>query len=86
MARGEVILPGDLPPSVVDTLAPVAAQNLLLDLPFNEAKRTALDQFEASYVASALKRAGGNVSEAARQSGMDRANFRRILRKRKGSS
>ncbi len=81
MARGDVILPGDLPPSVVDTSAPLVSQNLLLDLPFAEAKKRAVDQFESGYVSSMLQRSGGNVSEAARQSGMDRSNFRRILRK-----
>lgn len=83
MARGDAILPGDLPPSVVDTRAPSVPQNLLLDLPFNEAKKKAVEQFESSYVESMLKRAGGNVSEAARQAGMDRSNFRRVLRKYK---
>jgi len=83
MARGEVILPGDLPPSVVDTSTPAAAPSLLLDLPFADAKRRAVEQFEEGYVRSMLKRAGGNVSEAARQAGMDRSNFRRILRKRR---
>lgn len=81
MARGEVILPGDLPPSVVDTSSPSVSQDLLLDIPFMEAKKKATERFEAGYVQAMLKRAGGNVSEAARQSGMDRSNFRRILRK-----
>jgi two-component system, NtrC family, response regulator HydG len=84
MSRGDVILPGDLPPSVSDTAMTALTPNLLLDLPFAEAKRKAVEQFEASYAFSTLKRAGGNVSEAARQAGMDRSNFRRILRKYKG--
>jgi ActR/RegA family two-component response regulator len=28
-----------------------------------------------------LRRTGGNVSEAARQAGLDRSNFRRVLKK-----
>ncbi len=83
MARGDVILPGDLPPSVVDTIAPPVSSNLLLDLPFREAKRKAVEQFESAYVHEMLRRSGGNVSEAARQSRMDRSNFRRIIRKHK---
>ena len=83
MARGDVILPGDLPPSVMDTAAPLVLSNLFLDLPFSEAKSKAVEQFESSYVHEMLKRSGGNVSEAARQSRMDRSNFRRIIRKHK---
>jgi transcriptional regulator with GAF, ATPase, and Fis domain len=83
MSRGDVILPGDLPSSVSDTAAPSLSQNLLLDLPFADAKRLAIEQFESGYAFGTLKRAGGNVSEAARQAGMDRSNFRRILRKHK---
>jgi DNA-binding NtrC family response regulator len=84
MSRGDVILPGDLPTSVSDTAAPSLSQNLLLDLPFADAKHLAIEQFESGYAFGTLKRAGGNVSEAARQAGMDRSNFRRILRKHKG--
>ncbi len=83
MARGDVILPGDLPPSVGDTIAPLVPTNLLLDLPFRESKMKAVEQFESAYVHEMLKRSGGNVSEAARQSQMDRSNFRRIIRKHK---
>jgi DNA-binding NtrC family response regulator len=85
MSRGDVVLPGDLPSSVSATGAPPLSQNLLLDLPFADAKRKAVEQFEAAYASSTLQRAGGNVSEAARQAGMDRSNFRRILRKHKGT-
>ncbi|MBN2801561.1 MAG: sigma-54-dependent Fis family transcriptional regulator [Deltaproteobacteria bacterium] len=83
MARNDVILPGDLPQSVIDTRNPSMPQDILLDLPFNEAKKKSVELFESGYAKGMLKRAGGNVSEAARQSGMDRSNFRRILRKYK---
>ncbi len=83
MARNDAILPGDLPHSVVDTRNPSLPHDLLLDLPFNEAKKKSVNIFESGYVEGMLKRAGGNVSEAARQAGMDRSNFRRILRKYK---
>jgi transcriptional regulator of acetoin/glycerol metabolism len=32
-------------------------------------------------VVEGLKRAGGNISEAARQAGLDRSNYRRIIKK-----
>jgi two-component system response regulator HydG len=46
-----------------------------LDLSFNEARH----RFERSYLDQVLADSGGNLSEAARRSGMDRSNFRRLL-------
>ncbi len=44
-----------------------------------EAKKRAVDDFERRYVTRALARASGNLTEAARVSGLDRSNFRRVL-------
>lgn len=52
-------------------------------LPYRDAKEQALEAFEARYFRSLLSRTGGNVSEAARQAGLDRSNFRRALRRAK---
>ena len=81
MARGDVITPGDLPRSVVSKGEAAIPRNVLLDLPFAEAKRRVIDGFEREYVQEVLRRAGGNISEAARQASLDRSNFRRILKK-----
>ncbi len=96
MAKGETIVPTDLPftkegafaaedeerPPVVDR-GDVWLSGLkhLADLPFADAKRRALEAFELAYFQTALRRTGGNVSEAARQAGLDRSNFRRVLKK-----
>ncbi|HWL88881.1 MAG TPA: sigma 54-interacting transcriptional regulator [Polyangiaceae bacterium] len=48
---------------------------------FSEAKRTAIAAFEREYFVDLTKRAGGNVSEMARQSGMERHHVRAYLRK-----
>jgi DNA-binding NtrC family response regulator len=48
---------------------------------YREARRRALQTFDRAFVETALARAGGNVSEAARLSGLDRANFRRIMKR-----
>lgn len=45
------------------------------DLSFNEARQ----RFERSYLDQVLEESGGNLSQAARRSGMDRSNFRRLL-------
>ena len=48
-------------------------------LPLTEAKRRASDDFERRYVTNLLAHTQGNLSQAARISGLDRANFRRVL-------
>lgn len=53
----------------------------LADLAYPEAKKRVLKDFDRAYGAVQLERAGGNVSEAARRAGLDRSNFRRVLRK-----
>jgi DNA-binding NtrC family response regulator len=53
----------------------------LLDLPYREAREIARNEFEQAYITRLLKLAKGNLSRAARMVGMDRANFRRALRK-----
>lgn len=53
----------------------------LLELPYRLAKECALEAFESVYFSALLERAQGNVSEAARQAGLDRSNFRRALRR-----
>lgn len=51
------------------------------DLPYKEAKREWLSIFETQYVQEILRLADGNVSKAARQSGMDRRSIQRILKR-----
>jgi DNA-binding NtrC family response regulator len=53
----------------------------LAELPYRDAKRVALRTFEKHYVASLLGKTNANVSQAARIAGLDRSNFRRIVRK-----
>jgi two-component system response regulator HydG len=53
----------------------------LHDLPYAKAKRRALSLFDEAYVRDVMRRAAGNLSEAARKAGLDRSNFRRIARR-----
>jgi DNA-binding NtrC family response regulator len=48
---------------------------------FSEAKRASIAAFEREYFSTLAKRAKGNVSEMARQSGMERHHVRAYLRK-----
>ena len=51
------------------------------DLEFMKAKRLAVQAFERKYLKALMVKTDGNVSEASRIAGMDRSNFRRIIKK-----
>jgi DNA-binding NtrC family response regulator len=97
MARGEAIGTADLPFGHEDDAdddeasdgggddgSQLVAGREVLDQPYPEAKEQALAAFDRVYVARRLDQAAGNVSEAARLAGMDRSNFKRILKKVRG--
>jgi DNA-binding NtrC family response regulator len=63
------------------TLASV--MNDLASLPYPEAKRRLVALFDETYTSEVLRRVGGNTSEAARRAGLDRSNFRRLLKRHK---
>jgi len=95
MARSDAILPGDLPfrPTGAATAETDDAEPRdgwvemgLCDVQYPRAKDRVVEQFDRVYVDRLMKRSGGNVSEAARQAGMDRSNFRRLLKKVRGRS
>ncbi len=96
MTRGDCIMPADLPalnqnedPFFTDASqasASAAWDETLVDLPYADAKERAGTAFDRTYVERLLQRAEGNMSEAARQAGMDRSNFRRLVKKVRGSS
>ena len=52
----------------------------LQHLPYAEAKKIAVRAFERRYLSSLLEKSQGNVSRAARDAGIDRSNFRRLLK------
>jgi DNA-binding NtrC family response regulator len=52
----------------------------LAHLPYAEAKRVAMRSFERRYLSTLLEKSGNNVSSAARAAGVDRSNFRRLLK------
>jgi DNA-binding NtrC family response regulator len=57
------------------------ATQALFELPYREAKEKSLEAFETAYFEGLLARTQGNVSEAARQAGLDRSNFRRAVKR-----
>ncbi len=49
--------------------------------PFKEVKAEIVARFELSYLVQVLERTGGNISAAARESGIDRKHMERLIRK-----
>jgi DNA-binding NtrC family response regulator len=90
LAPSNVITPADLPLEVRSstahgTSATLEATSLvrahsLHTVPYLEAKQRMLAQFNEAYLSALLEECGGNISEAARRSGVDRSNFRRLVR------
>jgi two-component system, NtrC family, response regulator HydG len=89
LTQGDVILPESLPSSIVvrpggrSALGAVTADGLDDDVlpPLTDAKRQASARFEKDYLMKAMERAKGSIAEAARLSGVDRTNFRRLLQR-----
>ena len=50
-------------------------------VPFADAKKQAMEGFERRYLLDVLQRADGNISQASRLAGLDRSNFRRMLKR-----
>jgi len=78
----EVMDVDDLPPGFRD--APKGGGEVevfsLAHLPYAQAKRLAMRAFERRYLSALLEKSGNNVSSAARAAGVDRSNFRRLLK------
>jgi DNA-binding NtrC family response regulator len=88
LCRAHVVQPTDLPPSVTGRTAPVLPQAAnpgddaeLLTQSYATAKDGALRHFEKRYVDALMRACDSNISAAARKAGMDRSNFKRVLRK-----
>jgi len=65
------------PPGEMATPHPSAAVDA--SQPYELARRQAIDEFERRYVTALLARAGGNVAQAAREAGVNRAYLHRLL-------
>jgi len=59
----------------------VSTSDVRIDLPYMEARRMFLDDFQQRYVTAILEAHDGNVSGAARAAGMDRRSIQRILKR-----
>lgn len=75
--RGGTIALSDLPKAIIDARPRAGGE----PESYGAARRRAMEAFDRAFVERMLARAGGNISEAARLAGLDRANFRRIMRR-----
>ncbi len=82
LGRDQEIGAGDLPDGLRGP-APArrGSATALTDLPYRKAKEVAVSEFERRYVQEVLNQSEGNVSQASRRAGMDRSNFRRVMKK-----
>lgn len=67
-----------LPPRILGEAGPLAFNE---HLPFKAAKEQLLERFEREYLTGVLKRCDGNLSRAARESGMHRKSIERLVKK-----
>ncbi|MEC9391220.1 MAG: helix-turn-helix domain-containing protein, partial [Myxococcota bacterium] len=87
LSPGPAVTIADLPDGVVRRTDPPQSDGTLTpprvrtDLPYRAAKRAWLDASEARYVGALVEANNGNVSRAARESGIDRRSIQRILRR-----
>ncbi|MGO8997870.1 MAG: sigma-54-dependent transcriptional regulator [Polyangiaceae bacterium] len=77
LAKDDVLTVQALPPS----LGQVSAGDRMLRRPYTLPLAGAISAFERSYIEHTLQEARGNIAEAARAAGVDRSNFRRLIKR-----
>ncbi|GMU58422.1 MAG: sigma-54-dependent Fis family transcriptional regulator [Myxococcaceae bacterium] len=87
LARGPEVTVGELPQPVARAASapeevaelPAATGEAPL-VPYVQAKRAAVGAFDQQYLARVLKKTSGNITAAAALAGLDRSNFRRLVK------
>lgn len=84
LGDGDTLQPEDLPAAVRGSapVTPLAITDLLLDLPFVEARERALREFDRAFLGAALARYGGNIARTARALGLHRQSLQKLLARR----
>lgn len=84
LAHGDTIYAKDLPPNILGQSFYVTEEPGTKDLTqysYQEAKDKALASFNRTYISSLLKQTAGNISIASEKAGMDRSNFKKIVKR-----
>ena len=79
LATGEAIEISHLPDRLLE--AHIDSGPVFRGISYKEAKKQVLDSFSKEFIEKLLLMSNGNISKAAKQAGMDVANFRRLMRK-----
>ncbi|AEG59785.1 sigma-54-dependent transcriptional regulator [Desulforamulus ruminis] len=77
------IMDGDLPERLNGKRGSLFQSAPNLEMPFHQAKSEWIETFEVKYLQGLLEKHGGNISEAARECGVDRKTIHRLLAKHK---
>lgn len=80
MSTGTMITLKDLGWTPQECVAALESEDLSA-IPYREAKESVLAQFTTRYLETALERSSGNVTQAAKASGLERQSFQQIMRK-----
>ncbi len=81
LAQGNEICVEDLPAHVQSAVGGAESDAMTLSgMPYVQAKKLALGAFNRSYLKGLLAKSNGNVTAAANLAGLDRSNFRRLLK------
>jgi two-component system, NtrC family, response regulator HydG len=81
MCPEDVIQVSDLPDNITKSSGEGVNFEWLSKLKFKDAKEKWLEDFEIKYIEHILKRYSGNLSESARNSGVNRKTFQRLIAK-----
>jgi two-component system response regulator HydG len=79
LARGELILPADLP-AALRRIEPAAVPDVI-GKPSGGSRADTLDDAERDYLVSLLRKNSGNVSQSAGEAGMSRQGLHKLLKK-----
>jgi len=84
LTEGDTLLARNLPPKLLGESFYLMDDDEKVDLTslsYQEAKDRALESFNKMYIGNLLAKTGGNVSFASEQAGMDRSNFKKLMKR-----
>lgn len=85
LCQGDALTAHDLPPKLLREVFYQASESHgeepWMSLPYQRAKNEILQQFNQKYIAGLLRLTEGNISLASQRAGMDRNNFKKIIKR-----